>query len=591
MVKTIVPRSLWKFLSHGIRVQHHHTLSQAPRKLSNCSSYVLIKQRMASTDSKDYTAWSNEDLIGRIRDLEQQVSVQRHTNGTRPTSPSARAFAKAQTKEKARSKRRFDPSKYTTHLIVLKLSYLGQKYNGFEHHANNTTPLPTIEEELWKALMKTKLIFPTNGEDWPPNWDGCEYSKCGRTDKGVSAFGQVIVLRVRSSKPLVDYEEIVTEDDTGTEHVEQRKIEWHHVQDELAYPKMLNRVLPPDIRIQAWCPAPHPEFSARFSCKERRYRYFFTQPAFVPRPGAAGINDRGGRDGWLDIPAMQQAAQYFEGLHDFRNFCKVDPSKQLSSFDRRVFVSEIREATSSTGMPEMSRSPTIAPMSSPSISGDETEPSVYEFRVSGSGFLWHQVRHMVAMLFLVGQGLEKPEVVRDLLDIQKHPTKPQYDMADDAPLVLWDCIFPVEDGDQHVDALEWILPEDQTDADPGKTSTDGRYGLNGVNEAAWSQWRSHKIDEVLASSLLDVTAAYSRERGSGFPAAPTEGETSTNRSASIKVFHGGNTGRLKGQYVPLLARDRNLPVDEQNRRYLVRKGISSENTEAAAPLTSDEAGG
>jgi tRNA pseudouridine38/39 synthase len=46
------------------------------------------------------------------------------------------------------------------------------------------------------------------------------------------------------------------------------------VEEELDYPKLLNRVLPVDIRVLAWCPAP-PDFSARFDCKERTYKYFF----------------------------------------------------------------------------------------------------------------------------------------------------------------------------------------------------------------------------------------------------------------------------------------------------------------------------
>ena len=60
---------------------------------------------------------------------------------------------------------------------------------------------------MWKALMKARLIFPTPVESPAPgevNWEGCEYSKCGRTDKGVSAFGQVIGLRVRSNRPLME---------------------------------------------------------------------------------------------------------------------------------------------------------------------------------------------------------------------------------------------------------------------------------------------------------------------------------------------------------------------------------------------------
>jgi tRNA pseudouridine(38-40) synthase len=36
----------------------------------------------------------------------------------------------------------------------------------------------------------------------------------------------------------------------------------------------LNRVLPAEIRVIAWAPV-RPDFSARFDCIEREYKYFF----------------------------------------------------------------------------------------------------------------------------------------------------------------------------------------------------------------------------------------------------------------------------------------------------------------------------
>lgn len=43
---------------------------------------------------------------------------------------------------------------------------------------------------------------------------------------------------------------------------------------EIDYVSVLNRALPPDIRILGWSPAPE-GFSARFSCVSREYRYYF----------------------------------------------------------------------------------------------------------------------------------------------------------------------------------------------------------------------------------------------------------------------------------------------------------------------------
>ena len=69
-------------------------------------------------------------------------------------------------------------------------------------------------------------------------------------------------------------------------------------------------------------------------------------------------------------------------------------------------------------------------------------PGLCYIKIEGSAFLWHQVRCIATVLFLVGLGREKPDVVDALLDVTKTPRKPQYEMAPDEPLVLWRCEFP-----------------------------------------------------------------------------------------------------------------------------------------------------
>ena len=49
---------------------------------------------------------------------------------------------------------------------------------------------------------------------------------------------------------------------------------------------------------------------------------------------------------------------------------------------------------------------------------------------------------MVAVLQLVGQGLEEPAVVARLLDVAVTPCKPIYALASEAPLLLYACNFP-----------------------------------------------------------------------------------------------------------------------------------------------------
>ncbi|KAL8781305.1 MAG: hypothetical protein Q9213_006080 [Squamulea squamosa] len=576
---------------------------------------------------QDYTQWSSAKLLERVTALEKELRDQT-ARSTLVLPPSARIASYmfdryellaqkrrtpslAHQPKRSRSTRQFDPSKYSTRLIALKFAYLGQRYNGLEYHANNNTRFPTIEEEMWKALDKAKLIFPapnTALKEGEPNWEGCDYSKSGRTDKGVSAFGQVIGIRVRSNRPLEkqaieelalndgkdaqqDGSESEAEDDT----LVLERAAFDHVKDEIPYPQILNRLLPPEIRVLAWCPSPPVEFSARFSCGERCYKYFFTQPAFWPTIGTEGLRpdrDLGGREqeGWLDIEAMREASRKFEGSYDFRNFCKVDPSKQIDNFTRMINRSEIVEVKSgdgepkgSLGLPEFQQFyPPSLQATSASTNGQhadeaappvlQTSPKIYAYKVRGSGFLWHQVRHMVAILFLIGQGLERPSIIDDLLDVEKHPGKPTYDMADAAPLVLEECNFPDV-------GLQWVHVGDYTGNEAGIRKSggksDGKHGLGGTVDELWRVWHKHKIDETLASSLLsrvvrehrDVPAADRSEGGSG------KSHNCAMNLDSQKVYQGGDVARLVGRYTPILERPRMETVDAINAKYLQRKGL------------------
>lgn len=170
------------------------------------------------------------------------------------------------------------------------------------------------------------------------------------------------------------------------------------IENEIRYCDALNRVLPLDIRAVAWQPLYNREFSARFDCQERVYRYFF------PRSN-------------LNIQAMQDACKYLIGIHDFRNLCKMDVGNGVVTFERELRVVDVIEASSKTG-----------------------ENSPYDMHyvlLIGKAFLWHQVRAIMAILLLVGQGDEKPEIIKQLLDVEQNPCTPQYSLAADFPLNLF----------------------------------------------------------------------------------------------------------------------------------------------------------
>ncbi|KAL1865188.1 pseudouridine synthase deg1 [Diaporthe australafricana] len=553
----------------------------------------------------DYSKWTKDDLVVRIKKLENELKSQ--NGGVQPTSPGKHEDPETASlpgepaKKKAKKKGKgIDPSKYSKRFVALKLAYLGKNYNGFEYQP--TGSMSTIEEELWKALVKACLIFPDPERPNEVDWNCCEYSKCGRTDRGVSAFGQVVALRVRSNKPVkgrrkpqaaaagqtstgdVPMGGTLAAEDAKEEKKEEGEEGDHDdddtllpVDQEIQYCRVLNRILPPDIKVYAWSPSPPPDFSARFSCRERQYRYFFTQPAFAPLPNFLEENKSSGRkdnahsassssgrpkDGWLDIDAMRKAAKMFEGLHDFRNFCKVDPSKQITNFVRRIFESDIVEVDGiNTAVPYLDN----PQFRDATAEAGVAHPKVYYFHVRGSAFLWHQIRCMVAILFLVGQGLEDPAMVADLLDPERHPRRPNYVLAEDRPLVLWDCVFGRENGDGTEDAVKWVYA--------GADDPLNLHGTWGVTNDLWEYWRDKKMDEILSNRLLDWVA---QKTGVGHvPEAGGQVHRKTKLGTSTRVYEGGNGPRFVGTYVPLLEKDKLQCPDELNDRWAQRKGFKN----------------
>jgi len=201
---------------------------------------------------------------------------------------------------------------------------------------------------------------------------------------------------------------------------------------------MLNRTLPDDIRILGWCEVTD-EFSARFSASDRKYRYFFQR-----------------KD--LDIPAMQRAAGYLLGNHDFRNLCKMDIAN-VSNFRRDIYSAQIKRFepekmddleqymsnnsgnTNSTKTSSGDSGGGMEVISSDISATSDGPDVVYMLEIKGIAFLWHMVRCIMAVLFMVGEGLEKPEVVHYLLNTEVCTGKPPYPLAPEQPLVLHECGF------------------------------------------------------------------------------------------------------------------------------------------------------
>ena len=301
--------------------------------------------------------------------------------------------------------------------VALRFYYDGGSYSGLAQNVGVDSD-QSIERQLFAALQRAHLV--TGREE-------ANYSRCGRTDRGVSSAGQVVALTLKSAfapdaairtdagtlRPLDEDDLPKNSHDAikvwvhpktkkstkRNENQQQRNEEVVEKQlSEYPYEKILNNLLPPDIRILGWSPVSD-DFSARFSATTRTYRYFF-----VPRS--------------LNLQRMQEALEIMVGTHDFRNLCRMDVEK-VYNFERHIHSAEIV------------------------FSNDDKNNNsrVAYILIVGQAFLWHQIRCIASVLFLIGRGLEEPSVVRELLDVKRNPGKPSYPLADERPLVLHHCQY------------------------------------------------------------------------------------------------------------------------------------------------------
>ena len=99
--------------------------------------------------------------------------------------------------------------KHRTRHIALQFSYDGTVYSGFAQNVGKEYD-NSVEKQLFAALEKTRLLVSpdengmlteterTEAENGQvPARTASKYSRCGRTDKGVHANGQVVALYLK----------------------------------------------------------------------------------------------------------------------------------------------------------------------------------------------------------------------------------------------------------------------------------------------------------------------------------------------------------------------------------------------------------
>lgn len=241
----------------------------------------------------------------------------------------------------------------------LTIQYDGTRYDGWQRQGNTDNTLQGRLEGVLSRMVGKPV----------------EIQGAGRTDAGVHARGQVASVHLP---------------------------EGYTPQEVQNY---LNRYLPEDVAVVEVVEVGE-RFHARLSATGKEYRYHIRMGS-VPDVFARKYQYRVEEP--LDLAAMERAAGYLTGKHDFRSFCG----------NRRFKKSTVREVFHI---------------------GVEVCGSDLTLVYRGDGFLYNMVRILTGTLLEVGLGQRTPESMVDILEARERSAAGK--TAPAQGLVLQEVYYP-----------------------------------------------------------------------------------------------------------------------------------------------------
>lgn len=219
------------------------------------------------------------------------------------------------------------PDAVPTYTLAIAVEFLGTNYRGWQRQKEVTGVQAVLEDAIGKVANET-----------------VEVVAAGRTDASVHASNMIAHFVTRAYRPTHNWL------------------------------RGVNSLLPDDIALRWIQPMPD-DFHARFKAIARRYRYItLNQPQ---RPAILNHQVTHIHEP-LDLPAMQQAAAYITGTHDFSSYraaaCQSNqPVRTVSHarlFQHGAFI---------------------------------------VFDIQADGFLHHMVRNLMGTLYAIGRHELQPE--------------------------------------------------------------------------------------------------------------------------------------------------------------------------------------
>ncbi|XP_059592742.1 uncharacterized protein LOC100254503 isoform X2 [Vitis vinifera] len=176
----------------------------------------------------------------------------------------------------------------------------------------------------------------------------------------------------------------------------------------------LNGLLPPDIRVREISPAV-PEFHARFSVKSKIYHYKIYNDAVMDPFLRHYVYHSVYK---LNTLAMREAAKHFTGKHDFSAFVNASHNDRSPNPVKNIFRFDVNEMG-----------------------------ALLQLEVEGSGFLYRQVRNMVALLLQIGREAIPPNIVPWILATRDRKELAKYALSA-PPHGL--CLMSVKYNEEHL---------------------------------------------------------------------------------------------------------------------------------------------
>jgi tRNA pseudouridine38-40 synthase len=150
--------------------------------------------------------------------------------------------------------------------------------------------------------------------------------------------------------------------------------------EQFSWVRGVNRFLPRDIAVQ-WAREVPAQFHARACAVSRRYAYVVLESAVRPSLDA-------GKVGWsyrsLSLASMHEAACHLLGTHDFTSFRAAEC--QAKTPVKTLLRADVQQ-----------------------------HGHYWRFDFEADAFLHHMIRNMMGCLLVIGQGLQKPDWMRDVL--------------------------------------------------------------------------------------------------------------------------------------------------------------------------------